>query len=321
MIFSSVVMLAGGLMCFLYGMTLLTRGLAGISRARREKQLRRRAAGPRSGLLLGLGMTAVVQSSSVVLVMLMGLVEAGLVSFRTAVGVILGADLGTTATAWLFTLTLRDHQALAGWMNLTRGLTWGTLAAGSLLALNGKWPHGSRILLGCGALLCGLGGMTAGAEPLAMQPGIIRLMTVLAHPLASFTAGLLFTGVIQSSSAGIGVLQVLAAAGMLTGQMACPLILGMNVGTTATALLACIGRGAGARRTALAQVLIKRIGAASGLPLFCLAAISGRCGGFLPGMVTPEEIALLHTGFNLFTVALVWPFRAKLIRFCRRILP
>lgn len=285
-----------GMVLFLFGMTLMGEHLHTVANTRAKRFLQRAAGSWQRGLLIGFAVTAVIQSSSAVTVLVVALADAGILGLRQAVSVIIGSNLGTTVTAWILCL----GGAVPGWMQ-----PMATLLAVCGLGLYLLWPEKRAwggIILGLFLLLCGMGQMTDAAAPLAETALFSRLVELAEHPLAGLVAGILFTGILQSSSASVGLLQAFSAAGRITWAMAVPLVLGQNIGTCTTVLLASAGGGRNARCAALCHLGFNVAGATVLLPIWL---VLGNKIGSSP--VSPVGIALIHSGFNLLAGALVVP--------------
>ena len=311
----TVLSFIGGLAFFLYGMSGMGKGLTKLSGGRMEALLARMCRTPLRGVLFGALVTAAVQSSSATTVMVVGFVNAGMMSLSHAVGVIMGANLGTTLTAWLLSLSgiSGDNPFL---LLLTPAALSPILAAvGTVLLLFGKRDRArdlGTVLAGFGILFAGLEMMSTAAAPLAENPAFVSVLTIFRNPLAGLLAGALLTAVLQSSSASIGILQVLSGSGALTAEMAVPIVMGQNIGTCVTALLSGVGAGKNAKRAALIHFYFNTFGAVILLGLFYLF----RAVGVIPrGIVVNEAaVALIHTIFNLAATAILLPFSRGLLR-------
>lgn len=296
----------GGLALFLFGLGLLSRGLSALAGGRLRAGLARAAGRPARGFLLGLAATAAVQSSSAVVVMTVGLVKSGLLGLYQAAGVIFGANVGTTATAWLL---LVGHSAPMP------GLSASLAAALGALCFLWPGPHARRqgglALLGLGLLMSGMNAVSAALAPLGHQPWFAGMMAS-PHPLVGLAAGAALTAVIQSSSAGIGILQALADTGALTWGGAVPIILGQNIGTCVTALAAGLAAGREGLRVALVHLGFNLIGTAVWGAVW-LGAVR-----LWPGLaalpIGAGGIAAAHSLFNLATAGLLLPFAGALAR-------
>lgn len=293
----------GGIVLFLFGMALLGEYTRELGGGRMERLLRRATDGRWRGFLLGFAVTAVVQSSSAVTVLAVSLADAGILGLRQIIPVMIGSNVGTTATAWL--LCLRTETTASP------GLLVVAACGGLLLYLlaPGRRAWGG-LLLGLFLLLTGMERMAAAAAPLAETEAFLRLTELAVRPLWAVLAGTVFTGIIQSSSASIGLLQAFSTAGSVTWGMGVPLVLGGNIGTCATVLLASAGCGANARRAAWAHLNFNLLGTAALLPLWlCFGA------PLRDQPIGPVEIAAVHTVFNLISAALLLPIFEHLTGF------
>ena len=303
----TVLSFIGGLAFFLYGMSGMGKGLTKLSGGRMEALLARMCRTPLRGVLFGALVTAAVQSSSATTVMVVGFVNAGLMSLSHAVGVIMGANLGTTLTAWL--LSLSGNSGDSPFLRLLSPAALSPIlaAVGTVLLLFGKRDRVrdlGTVLAGFGILFAGLEMMSTAAAPLAENPAFVSP--------AGLLAGALLTAVLQSSSASVGILQVLSGSGALTAEMAVPIVMGQNIGTCVTALLSGVGAGKNASRAALIHFYFNVFGAGILLGLFYLF----RAVGVIPrGIVVNEAaVALIHTVFNLAATAILLPFSRGLLR-------
>lgn len=294
----------GGIVLFLFGMTLLGEHSRNLSGGRATRALRRLTDSRWRGALLGFMVTAVVQSSSAVTVLAVSLADTGILSLHQIIPVLIGSNVGTTATAWL--LCLR-----AGTSAADSALTVATACIGLLLyLLVPKRRAWGGLLLGLFLLLTGMERMTASAVPLGESDAFCRLTELAIHPLPAVLVGTVVTGVLQSSSAAIGLLQAFSATGMVSWSMGVPLVLGGNIGTCVTVLLASIGGGPNAKRAALAHLRFNLLGTAVLLPLWLSFGVPLRdC------PIGPVEIAAVHTVFNLLSAALLLPFSDYLTGF------
>ena len=286
----------GGMVLFLFGMTLLGEHLRELSGGRAERALRRVTDSRQRGALLGFAVTAVVQSSSAVTVLAVSLADAEILTLRQIVPVIIGSNVGTTATAWL--LCLRTGASASA-----SALTVAAACVGLLLnLLVPKRRAWGGLLLGLYLLLTGMERMAASAAPLAETATFHRLMVVAIHPLPAVLVGTAVTGVLQSSSAAIGLLQAFSATGTVPWSVGVPLVLGGNIGTCVTVLLASIGGGPNAKRAALAHLRFNLLGTAVLLPLWLSFGVK-----FRNRPIGPMEIAAVHTAFNLLSAAMLLP--------------
>lgn len=295
--------LLDGVILFLFGMTLMGEHLRSLGGGRTERLLRRAAAEKRSGALLGCVVTAAVQSSSAVTVLAVSLADAGILTLRQTVPVLIGSNVGTTITAWLTGLRAGAADGSGdGGAAVTVLLAGGGLLA--YLLLPGRRALGG-LALGLFLLLTGMERMTAAAAPLAELEPVRRL--VGGTTWSSLAAGAAVTGVLQSSSAAIGLLQAFSATGGVTWGAGVPLVLGGNIGTCATVLLASLGGGRNAKRAALAHLKFNLAGTALLLPVWLVLGAPLR-----QRAIQPLEIAAVHTGFNLLAAALLLPLSDRL---------
>lgn len=310
----------GGLALFLYGMKTLGSGLEQLSGERMKGLLARLCSTPLRGVLVGAVVTAAIQSSSATTVMVVGFVNSGLMQLSHAVGVIMGANLGTTLTSWLLSLT-----GIEGDNFFIRLLKPSSLApilvfVGVVLIMFTKKESKHRvggILSGLGILFFGMQIMSDAVEPLAELPEFTRLLTLFSNPLAGLLAGIAVTALIQSSSASVGILQALSASGGVTFSAAIPIIMGQNIGTCVTTLISCIGASRNARRAAFIHLYFNVIGTAVLLTAFYGLNAVVRF-DFYDRAVTPLNIAVIHTLFNVISTIILFPFASLLQRLAER---
>ncbi|MBQ9080669.1 MAG: Na/Pi cotransporter family protein [Clostridia bacterium] len=304
----------GGLALFLYGMKALGKGLEELSGGKMRDLLARLCSTPLKGVLVGAVVTAAIQSSSATTVMVVGFVNSGLMQLSHAVGVIMGANLGTTITSWVLSLT-----GIEGDNFFVRLLKPSSLAP--LLAFVGIVPimfsknAGARriggILAGLGILFFGMQMMSDAVAPLSELPEFRRILTLFSNPLAGLVAGIILTAIIQSSSASVGILQALSASGGVTFSSAIPIIMGQNIGTCVTTLLSSIGASKNAKRAAFIHLYFNVIGTAVLLVAFYgLHALVKF--DFYSAAVTPFWIAVIHTLFNVVSTVILFPFASFL---------
>ncbi len=310
----------GGLALFLYGMKTLGSGLEQLSGDRMRSLLARLCSTPLRGVLVGAVVTAAIQSSSATTVMVVGFVNSGLMQLSHAVGVIMGANLGTTITSWILSLT-----GIEGDNFFIRLLKPSSLAP--LLTFAGVVPimfskNESRrrvgsILAGLGILFFGMQLMSDSVEPLSELPQFQQLLTLFSNPLAGLAAGLILTAVIQSSSASIGILQALSVSGSVAFSSAIPIIMGQNIGTCVTTLISSIGASKNAKRAAFIHLYFNVIGTAILLLAFYGIHALVRF-DFYTAAVTPFWIAVIHTLFNVISTVILFPFSSFLQRLAER---
>ncbi len=324
--------LLGGLALFLYGMNVMSVGLERIAGGKLESMLRKMTSNPFKALLLGTGITCAIQSSSAVTVMLVGLVNSGIMQLSQTVGVIMGSNIGTTITAWLLSLTGIQGDAL--WIKLLKPSSFSPLIAfiGILLfmiAKSDKKKHIGAVCLGFAVLMTGMELMGSSVDPLAESPAFQNIMTSFGEspvaPLIGILVGTAVAGIIQSSSASVGILQTLAllnltVPGTITLGVAFPIILGMNIGTTVTALISSIGTSRNARRVAIVHLFVKCVGGLLFLSAFWIVDGIFDLTVFNADATT-FSIAIAHTLYNVANTALLLPFGKSLIRIAHWVLP
>ena len=306
----SVISLIGGLALFLYGMHVLSASLEKLAGGKIEGILRRLTSNPLKGLFLGAAITAIVQSSSAVTVMLVGLVNSGIMKLAQAISITMGSNIGTTITAWLLSLTGIESNNL--FFELLKPKNFSPLIAfaGILLIMMSKKQSkkdAGSICVGFAVLMYGMEFMSGAVEPLADIPEFTSILTAFSNPLLGVVAGALFTAVIQSSSASVGVLQALSMTGSITYASAIPIIMGQNIGTTITAMISSVGANRNARRVAVVHLLFNCIGTLVLLVLWCIVnAVVDLT--FANTAVSPFDIAIIHSIFNVFTTIILFPF-------------
>ena len=307
---------------FLYGMNVMGEGLEKLSGGRLEQLLGRLCSTTWRGVLLGSVVTALIQSSSAVTVMVIGFVNSGIMRLRQAVGVIMGANLGTTLTSWL--LSLSGVESNVGWMQLFKPTTFAPILAlvGVILLFRKKHARArtvGTILLGFAILMSGMEQMSGAAKPLADSPAFTGMLTWFANPLLGMLSGAVLTAVIQSSSASVGILQALSASGGFTVHSAVPIVMGQNIGTCVTALISSIGASVAAKRAALVHLYFNVIGSVALLAVFLGVERLG--GTWTATAVVARDIALIHTVFNLLSTVLLLPFARWLEKLAVRSVP
>ncbi len=303
--------LVGGLALFLYGMSIMGNGLEKMSGGKLERILESLTSNPLKAVLLGAGVTAVIQSSSATTVMVVGFVNSGIMKFSQVIGIIMGANIGTTITAWMLSLTTID----AGGSFLLKMMKPSSFAP--ILALIGiilymtaksdKKKIVGEILLGFAILMSGMETMSASVEPLKDVPEFTNILMMFDNPFMGILVGAVLTAVIQSSSASVGILQALSVTGAFTYVSVIPIILGQNIGTCITAILSALGANRDAKRTALVHFAFNVIGSALFMVVFYTAnAILDF--PFVNDVVNAANIATIHTCFNVFATVALFPF-------------
>lgn len=302
--------LFGGLALFLYGMDVMGKGLEKVSGSGLEKILKKITDNPVKGVLLGALVTAVIQSSSATTVMVVGFVNSKLMSLSQAIGVIMGANIGTTITAWILSLSGIDSHNF--WIRLLKPSSFSPIFAmiGIIMVMaskNGKKRDIGTILLGFAILMTGMQTMSASVSALSDHEGFRNLLVMFRNPLFGVLAGAVITAIIQSSSASVGILQALSTTKGITFGAAIPIIMGQNIGTCATALLSSIGANKNARRAAMAHLYFNIIGTVIFLiGYYSLDAIFTFT--FADKAVDSMNIAIVHTLFNVISTIILLPF-------------
>ena len=307
--------LLGGLALFLYGMQMMSNGLEAAAGDRMKEILEKLTSNRILGVLVGAGITAVIQSSSATTVMVVGFVNAGMMSLQQAVWIIMGANIGTTITGQLIALDIGAIAPLIAFI-------------GVAMVVFLKKPmvhHVGTIFAGLGVLFIGMEMMSTAMLPLREEPAFIELMTSFSNPLLGILAGALFTAIIQSSSASVGILQALARSGLIGLDGAVYVLFGQNIGTCITAVLASIGTGREAKQTTVIHLTFNLIGTAIFTTVCVLTAhtafsLTDLVASWTPG--SPDaQIANMHTMFNVVTTLILLPFGTYLAAFAQKVLP
>ncbi|MBR4018518.1 MAG: Na/Pi cotransporter family protein, partial [Clostridia bacterium] len=312
----NVLSLIGGLSLFLFGMNIMGNALEKRAGNRLKKILASLTSSPIKGLMLGLAVTAVIQSSSATTVMVVGFVNSGIMTLRQAINVIMGANIGTTVTAWMLSLTGISGDSL--FIQLLKPTSFTPILAliGAVMYLflkDVRKKDTGEALLGFAVLMFGMDAMSAAVKPLAGIPEFGNILIMLSNPIFGVLAGALLTAIIQSSSASVGILQALSATGQVTFGSAIPIIMGQNIGTCVTALLSSVGTTKGARRAAMVHLYFNILGTVVLLILFNIA--NGIFDfAFVHESANQAGIAIVHTVFNLSCTALLFPFGKQLER-------
>ena len=318
-----VLTMIGGLALFLYGMHVMGDGLAKTSGGKLEQILEKFTSSPMRAVLLGAGVTAVIQSSSATTVMVVGFVNSGIMKLNQAVGIIMGANIGTTVTSWLLSLTGIQGDNL--FVELLKPSSFTPILAivgvsMILFAKSSRPKDIGTIMIGFSVLMFGMDTMSEAVKPLADVPEFTRLFTVFENPILGVIAGTILTAVIQSSSASVGILQALCLTGAVSYSSAIPIIMGQNIGTCITALLSAVGANRNAKRAALVHFYFNLIGTILFMVLFYLlnAFIGFSFMGQAAGVM---GIAIVHTCFNVLATSLLLPFRSILVRLATWTIP
>ena len=306
----AILSLIGGLALFLYGMNVMGDGLTKVSGGKLEKILEKLTSNPIKAVLLGAGVTAVIQSSSATTVMVVGFVNSGIMKLSQAVGIIMGANVGTTITSWI--LSLSGIESSSFFIQMLKPTSFSPILAiiGLLLMMsskNDKHKDVGSILLGFAVLMFGMNAMSSAVEPLKDVPQFTHLLTMFTNPILGMLAGLILTAIIQSSSASVGILQALCSTGAVSFGCAIPIIMGQNIGTCVTAIISSVGASKNAKRTALVHLYFNIIGTT----LFMIVFYSINAFvhfDFLGDAATPAGIAVVHSIFNIAATLVLLPF-------------
>ncbi len=306
----SILTMIGGLALFLYGMEVLGDGLKKASGGKLEMILEKLTSNKLMAVLLGAGVTAVIQSSSATTVMVVGFVNSGIMKLSQAVGVILGANVGTTITAWLLSLT--EVEGTGFILKLLKPTSFSPILAivGVAMLMTGKkekHKNIATIMIGFAVLMFGMDTMSNAVKPLADMPEFQNILLMFSNPVLGMLVGLVLTAIIQSSSASIGILQALCISGAVSYSTAIPIIMGQNVGTCVTALLSCAGASKNAKRAALIHLYYNIIKTVTFMVIF-YALNAALHFTFLDEAASALGVAVIHTAFNVAAVILIFPF-------------
>lgn len=318
-----VITLFGGLGMFLYGMSIMGSGLEKAAGSKTEGILKKLTSSTIKGVALGAAITALIQSSSGTTVIVIGLVNSGIMKFAQAVGIIMGANIGTTVTGQI--LRLSDISSSNVFLQLLKPSSLApmlTLAGGVMYVFlhSAKKRNIGQIMLGLGLLFFGMSIMEGAVRPLRESPWFAQLFTALQNPILGVLAGALVTAAIQSSSASIGILQALTSTGAVTWGNAVPIILGQNIGTCITAMLASIGASKAAKRVAFSHLYFNLIGTAIWLAgIYSFKALVGI--SFWSDSMNMGAVANFHTLFNLLTTLFFIPFSRILVKLSEMTVP
>ncbi len=308
--------LIGGLALFLFGMSLMGTGLERSAGNKLKGLLERLTSKKLNGFLMGMGVTAIIQSSSATTVMVVGFVNSGIMTLKQAIHVIMGANVGTTVTAWI--LSLAGIQGSNFFIKMLKPSSFTPILAliGIIFYMfqkNQRKKDIGLILLGFATLIFGMEAMTAAVQPLGEIEGFRNLLLLFSNPILGVLVGAILTGIIQSSSASVGILQALSATGRVTNGTAIPIIMGQNIGTCVTALISSVGTNRNARRAALVHLYFNIIGTVVFLTLF---TILNRIFSFAFVNLAANHlsIAIAHSAFNISCTAVLLPFSGLLER-------
>ena len=313
-IFSMVLSLLSGVALFLFGMSLMGDGLKQVAGNKLEAFLYKMTNTPLKGVALGTGVTSVIQSSSATTVMVIGFVNSGMMKLKQAIGIIMGANIGTSITGWI--LCLSYIEGSNGIANILSTATISAVVAviGIILRMFCKrsvHKNIGNIMLGFAILMTGMQTMSGAVAPLRESPVFIDMLTMFSNPIAGILVGIAFTAVLQSASATVGVLQALSVTGILTFASAFPIVLGIGVGAACPVLISAIGANKNGKRTALIYLMNDLFGLILWSIIFYTANAIVHF-GFMDMIMTPVTIAALNTVFRVATVVVLFPFIPKL---------
>ncbi len=306
--------LCSGLCLFLFGMYIMSRGLENFTAGNFRRVLCKITNSRFKGLLLGTAVTSVIQSSSATTVMVVGFVNSGVMNLNQSIGIIMGANIGTTVTSWI--LSLMGIQGDSIMVNLLKPVSLSTIFAivGVLLTLfskSSKKHNIGIIFMGFFLLITGMNTMNISVDPFTNMPEFVSFFTMFNNPVFGLLSGALLTAFLQSSSASVGILQSMSLTGTITYGMAIPIVMGQNIGTCVTALISSIGVSRNAKCAALVHLYFNIIGVVIlGTGFYGLQTLANF--DFVNSLAGPAEIALVHTAFNALSTILIFPFADKL---------
>ena len=320
----NVLNMIGGLSLFLYGMSIMGNGLSKMAGGKLETILEKLTTKRIFAVLLGAGVTAVIQSSSATTVMVVGFVNSGIMKLSQAVGIIMGANVGTTITSWMLSLTGIEGSTL--WLKLLKPSSFSPILAaiGIVIVMASKSESKKKdiggILLGFAILMFGMETMSGAVSGLADNPSFTKMMTAFSNPVLGMAVGAVLTAIIQSSSASVGILQALCATGAVHYSVALPIIMGQNIGTCVTSIISSIGASKNARRAAMIHLYFNLIGTILFMVLFY--AINSVIGfAFLGESANAAGIAVIHSLFNICATIVLFPFSNLLLRLTEITIP
>lgn len=311
-----VLSLFGGLAMFLFGMDVMGKGLERQAGNKLQSLLEKLTSNPLKGFVLGLGVTAIIQSSSATTVMVVGFVNAGIMQLKQAVGIIMGANVGTTVTSWILSLSGISGDSFFIKMLKPSSFTPILAVIGIILFMTSKTDKKKNIgtiLLGFAVLMFGMEQMSGAVKPLTDVPQFTNLFTLFTNPVLGIIVGAVLTAVIQSSSASVGILQALSVTGAVTYANAVPIIMGQNIGTCITAILSSVGANKSAKRAAAVHLYFNIIG----VIMFCILFYSAKAVlnfSFINDPVSQVGIAVVHTAFNVTATVIILPFSNFLVK-------
>ena len=315
--------LVGGLAIFLFGMNVMGDGLEKCGGNKLKKILENVTQNPLKGILLGLGVTAIIQSSSATTVMVVGFVNSGIMKLSQSISIIMGANIGTTVTAWLLSLTGLESSNL--FVRLLKPSSFSPVlaiigVAFLMFTKNSKKKDIGSVMIGFAVLITGMDMMSGAVSGLKDNEAFTSIFTLFSNPILGILTGAILTAIIQSSSASVGILQALSTTGSITYSNAIPIILGQNIGTCVTAILSSIGTTKNARRTAVVHLSFNVIGAVSfAIIFYSIKAFIDF--PFINNSLNAVGIAVIHTIFNLLATAVMLPFIKQLEKIAYIVIP
>ena len=312
----SVITLIGGLAFFLFGMNVMSGSLEKMAGGKLELLLKKMTANPIISLVMGAVITIAIQSSSATTVMMVGLVNSGIMDFAQTLHIIFGANIGTTLTSWILSLSGIESDAV--WMQMLKPENFAPLFAMvgivmTMVCKSDKKRSIGTVLVGFAVLIFGMNLMGEAVSPLADSPAFAQLMTKFNQPLIGLAVGTVVTGIIQSSAASVGMLQALSLTGSISYAMAIPIIMGQNIGTCVTAMISSIGTNTQAKRVAVMHISVNVLGTLIWLPLLTLTNAIFHF-AFMDWAVSPVTIVMLHSVFNILTTLVLMPFSKYLLK-------
>lgn len=320
----SVLNMIGGLSLFLYGMNIMGNGLSKMAGGKLEKILEKLTTKRIFAVLLGAGVTAVIQSSSATTVMVVGFVNSGIMKLSQAVGIIMGANVGTTITSWLLSLTGIEGSTI--WLKLLKPSSFSPVLAaiGIILVMSSKNETKKKdiggILLGFSILMFGMEAMSGAVSVLANNSSFTNMMTAFSNPILGMAVGAILTAIIQSSSASVGILQALCATGAVHYSVALPIIMGQNIGTCVTSIISSVGASKNAKRAAMIHLYFNLIGTILFM-VFFYAINSFIDFAFMGESANAAGIAIIHSLFNIGATIVLFPFSNLLVKLAEITIP
>ena len=315
-------MLVGGLAFFLYGMSTMSSGLEQMAGGGLERTMKKVTSNDFMGFFLGAGITVAIQSASAMTVMLVGLVNSGIVEFGNTFGMIMGSNVGTTLTAWILSLAGIGEGNF--FITLLQPMTFAPILAFigiviRMISKSEKKRNLGIIFIGFAVLMFGMELMSESMRAVRTVPGFDKFLASLTSPIIALLVSTVFTGVIQSSAATIGIVQALALTGVITWQMAIPLVLGANIGTCVTALISSLGTNKNAKRVVIMHFFVNVFGSMLCMMIMYGMEIFGV--NILNAKIDMVGVAVIHTMFNLVTTVVLFPIKKLIIKFCTIIIP